>query len=113
MTKVLKCMFEINFEKYSINCSQKTGIEQFINLLLSLMKKPITLLLTISTYSSKIAENWDKNYGNFERKQRNSAECSQNPKISITPGKKYEIKKINQYFLVDELSNDITNYSHR
>ena len=55
------------------------------------MKKPITLLLTISTCFSKIAKKWDKKYGECGRKQRNSVDCSQNPKISIPPCKIYEI----------------------
>ena len=47
----------LNFEKFSVNSSQKTGIEQLNNPPLSSEIESITLQLIILTYFSKIDEN--------------------------------------------------------
>ena len=60
-----KCL---NFEKFGINSSQRTRIQQFSDLPLSLEIKCITLQLTILTYFSKIDENLVKIDENLVKK---------------------------------------------
>ena len=70
-----KCKFgpifdekSLNFEKFSMNSSQKTRIEQFSNPPLSLEIKSLTLQLTVLTHFIKINENMVKNTENVIKK---------------------------------------------